>query len=132
VSAPIRLVISDVDGTLVTPEKVLTPDAEAAVHRLRAARAAFTMISGRPPRGMEKLIGELTIDHPVAAFNGGSLANPDMSVIEAVRLSEDAARTAIGLLDRSGVQAWVYADNAWFVRDLKGARVDQERNTVPP
>ena len=129
-TAPIKLVISDVDGTLVTPEKVLTPAAQAAVHKLRAAGAAFTIISGRPPRGMAKLIGELAIDRPVAAFNGGSLANPDMSVIEAVRLSEDAARAAISLLDRSGVQAWVYADNAWFVRDLKGARVDRESDTV--
>jgi Cof subfamily protein (haloacid dehalogenase superfamily) len=128
--APIKLVVSDVDGTLVTPDKVLTPAAEAAIGKLRAAGAAFTIISGRPPRGMAKLIGQLHIDLPVSAFNGGSLVNPDLSVIEAVRLSEEAARGAIGRLDQRGVQVWVYADNAWFVRDLKGARIDHESDTI--
>jgi Cof subfamily protein (haloacid dehalogenase superfamily) len=129
-SAPIKLVISDVDGTLVTPDKVLTPAAEAAIGKLRAAGAAFTIISGRPPRGMARLIGQLHIDLPVSAFNGGSLVNPDLSVIEAVRLPEAVAREAIGLLDRLGVQVWVYADNDWFVRDLKGERIDHESVTI--
>ena len=127
---PIKLVVSDVDGTLVTPDKVLTPAAKAAVEKLRAAGAAFTIISGRPPRGMTRLIGELNIDLPVAAFNGGSLTNPDLSVIESVRLSEAAARAAIALFETRGVQAWVYADNAWLLRDLKGDRVGHERDTL--
>lgn len=47
----IRLVIADVDGTLVTQDKVLTARAMEAVKRLRNADIAFTVTSGRPPLG---------------------------------------------------------------------------------
>jgi len=53
---PIRMVIADVDGTLVTQEKVLTKRAAEAVLRLHEAGIQFTITSGRPPRGMAMLI----------------------------------------------------------------------------
>ena len=53
---PIRLLLADVDGTLVTQDKVLTDQAVAAVDRLRDAGVLFAVTSGRPPRGMEMLV----------------------------------------------------------------------------
>jgi hypothetical protein len=46
----VRLVVADVDGTLVTPDKIVTPRARAAVRQIREADIAFTITSGRPPR----------------------------------------------------------------------------------
>ena len=46
------LVLFDVDGTLVTAEKVLTPRAAAAVKALQTGGIAFAITSGRPPRGL--------------------------------------------------------------------------------
>src|SRR5579862_9717762 len=48
----VSLLIADVDGTLVTKEKILTERAQEAVRRLREAGIAFAVTSGRPPRGM--------------------------------------------------------------------------------
>jgi hypothetical protein len=48
----IRLLLADVDGTLVTPDKVLTERAVQAVHRLGEVGILFAITSGRPPRGM--------------------------------------------------------------------------------
>ena len=49
-------VISDVDGTLVTDNKVLTRCAQAAVAELRARGIIFSIISSRPPRGLRMLL----------------------------------------------------------------------------
>src|ERR1700682_4237086 len=73
---PIRLVIADVDGTLVTQEKILTPRAIQAVMALRAAGIKFAVTSARPPRRMDMLIDPLKIDEPLAAFNGGVIIKP--------------------------------------------------------
>ena len=78
----IRLLLADVDGTLVTRDKVLTDRAIAAVGKLRQAGILFAVTSGRPPRGMSMVIEPLGITTPIAAFNGGLFARPDMSVIE--------------------------------------------------
>ena len=77
-----RLVLADVDGTLVTSGKVLTAATIDALHRLREAGILFAVTSGRPPRGMEMLVEPLDIQLPIAAFNGGLLVDREMSVIE--------------------------------------------------
>jgi haloacid dehalogenase-like hydrolase len=46
----ISLVLADVDGTLVTEEKVLTKRAQNAVGALQSAGIRFAITSGRPPR----------------------------------------------------------------------------------
>ncbi|WP_154675786.1 HAD family hydrolase, partial [Komagataeibacter diospyri] len=64
----IRLVLADVDGTLVTKDKILTPRAIRAVERLRERGILFTITSGRPPRGMKMVIDPLKISEPIAGF----------------------------------------------------------------
>src|SRR5499427_3547300 len=85
----IRLVIADVDGTLVTHDKVLTARARAAVAKMRSAGIEFAVTSGRPPRGMQMLIEPLALTTPIAAFNGGMFIRSDLSVIEQRVLKAD-------------------------------------------
>ena len=101
---PIRLLLADVDGTLVTQDKVLTERAIAAVKKLKAAGILFAVTSGRPPRGMSMLIDPLEITTPIAAFNGGVFARPDMSVIEQRTIPDDVTPVVIELLDGHGVE----------------------------
>jgi len=55
----ISLLLADVDGTLVTRDKILTSRAQDAVRRLRKAGIRFAITSGRPPKGMAMLIERL-------------------------------------------------------------------------
>ena len=50
-AAPYRLLLADVDGTLVTQDKVLTERSIEAVRALNEAGILFALTSGRPPRG---------------------------------------------------------------------------------
>ena len=49
-ASALSLVLADVDGTLVTKAKQLTPRAVAAVQALQAIGIDFAIVSGRPPR----------------------------------------------------------------------------------
>ncbi len=102
----IRLVIADVDGTLVTQEKVLTARAMAAVTRLKDAGIAFSITSGRPPLGMKMLIGPLGLTEPIAAFNGGVFVHPDLSVMTQSFVPEGAATQVIQAIERHGLDCW--------------------------
>src|SRR5580698_6307182 len=94
-TSKISLVLADVDGTLVTAEKVLTSRAEAAVKALHTAGVAFAITSGRPPRGMAMLIDPLALQTPIAGFNGGIFVKPDMTIMEERVLSAEAAKRAL-------------------------------------
>lgn len=126
----IRLVIADVDGTLVTREKVLTAQAMEAVKRLRNAGIAFTITSGRPPLGMKMLIDALALTEPVAAFNGGVLVRTDLSVITQSFVAPEIAGKAIETIARHGLDCWLYTDRDWLVRKIDGPHVAREQWTV--
>src|SRR6202012_835070 len=103
--------------TIGTPEKTLTPRAQAAGTALHAAGIQFAITSGRPPRGMSMLIEPLALRTPVAGFNGGILVKPDMTVLEQHVLDSDDARRAIQVILHSGMDAWVYSGQDWFIRN---------------
>ena len=127
---PIRLLLADVDGTLVTPDKVLTDPTIAAVAKLKEAGILFAVTSGRPPRGMSMLVELLKLSTPIAAFNGGLFAHPDMSVIEQRTIPDDVTPAAIELLAAHGMSVWVYRGADWFVLDPQGPHVARETWTV--
>jgi Cof subfamily protein (haloacid dehalogenase superfamily) len=133
-SKDIRLVIADVDGALVTPDKVITPWARNVVRRIIEAGIAFTITSGRPPRGMKMLIDDLQLQHPITAFNGGLFLNPDLSVIRENLLPSDSAQPVIDILAKNKLDVWIYSDKDWYVPSRHGAHVDREEWTVkfPP
>jgi hypothetical protein len=126
----LRLLVSDIDGTLVTPDKSLTVAALEAGRRLDAAGLGLSLVSSRPPRGMAWLVEALDIELPFAAFNGGSIVAPGGSLLAAKRLSVEAARLAIDLFEASGVAVWAFADDEWLLRDPAGHNVERERRTV--
>ena len=124
------LVISDVDGTLVTTKKQLTDRAIAAVRRLREAGIRFAVTSSRPPRGLRMLIEPLALDTPIGGFNGGLFMTPALQPIEANLLPAATAREAVRYLEENGVDVWVFSGNDWLVTDPEGAYVGLERFTV--
>lgn len=131
---PIRLLLADVDGTLVTPEKELTDGAIAAVRELDEAGIAFALTSGRPPRGMAMLVEPLRVRTPTAAFNGGVIVAPDMTVLEQRTIPDRLLAPTFALLREHGLDVWMYAGSDWYVQDPDGPHVDREAATVqfPP
>jgi Cof subfamily protein (haloacid dehalogenase superfamily) len=128
---PVRVVIADVDGTLVTQDKVLTKRAAEAVLRLHEAGIQFGVTSGRPPHGMAMLIDPLKLTQPLAAFNGGVLIQPDLkTVVSQNFLPAEIAEKVITAIETHGLDVWVYTDTEWCVRDLSGPHVDREQWTV--
>jgi Cof subfamily protein (haloacid dehalogenase superfamily) len=126
----ISLLLADVDGTLVTAEKVLTSRAGAAVKALHAAGIGFAITSGRPPRGMAMLIAPLALRTPIAGFNGGIFVRPDMTIMEERVLAADVAGRALEVILHHGMDAWVYSGQDWLVRNPDAPHVAREQWTV--
>jgi Cof subfamily protein (haloacid dehalogenase superfamily) len=126
----IRLLLADVDGTLVTDDKELTEATKAAARELRQAGIRLAITSGRPPRGMSMLIEPLALEGPIAGFNGGVYVNPDLSVIESHTLDPAAAKQALQLILDQGLDAWVYTPEEWLIRNKEAPHVAREAWTV--
>jgi len=126
----IRLMLADVDGTLVTQDKVLTDQAIAAVGSLHDAGVRFAVTSGRPPKGMSMLVDPLNLETPIAAFNGGLLVDRDMNVIEQRVIPEHLVKPIFDLMTSFKLSVWIYRDADWYVPDPEGPHVAREAWTV--
>jgi Cof subfamily protein (haloacid dehalogenase superfamily) len=126
----ISLVVADVDGTLVTEDKVLTRRARNAVKSLRDHGIRFAITSGRPPRGMAMLLDALQIDTPIAGFNGGLFVKADMTILSERTVPVDVAKRSIDLIRRHGLDAWVYSCNDWLISKPDAPHVAREAWTV--
>jgi Cof subfamily protein (haloacid dehalogenase superfamily) len=127
VSTPaIRLVLSDVDGTLVTSGKVLTIATIRAVERLHEADIHFAITSGRPPRGLTMLIEPLKLTTPLSAFNGGLIVDRDLKTLKELEIKDEFVTPIIQILQGHDLSVWVYQGTDWFVLDLNGPHVAHE------
>jgi Cof subfamily protein (haloacid dehalogenase superfamily) len=132
---PIRFLLSDMDGTLLLPDHTLSQRTIEAVRALREAGVLFSLATGRPPKAMLQQIEALGVDLPTAAFNGGTIVNPDGSVLVAHYLSATVALTALTLFaDQPDIEVWVFSGGDWLLKDPYGPMVPREQHGLgyPP
>lgn len=126
----IALVVSDVDGTLLTRDKVLTDAAKAAAPKLHEAGIGFTIVSSRPAIGMDFLIPPLAITLPVGAFNGSSIVDAKLKPIEQHLIPPHIAQRSIDLLTQFGVDIWLFTNDQWLTRNPDGEYVPHEKRAI--
>jgi Cof subfamily protein (haloacid dehalogenase superfamily) len=129
-SQTIAAVLADVDGTLLTPTKVVTPRAIEAVERLHERGVLFAITSGRPPRGMRMLVDPLEMRGPIAAFNGGIIVLPDMTLVEERAIPGDVTAAVIDAIRARGLYVWIYRGAEWYVTDPHAPHAAREAATV--
>lgn len=126
-SGAIRLVVSDIDGTLTRSDKTLSDAVVAAVGRLGDAGVAFSLISARPPSGIAWIAERLKLPGNIAAFNGGTILDASGRILSAERLSRETAAHALAALEHPAIEPWLFADGNWYARTTENSHVPRER-----
>jgi Cof subfamily protein (haloacid dehalogenase superfamily) len=126
----IALVVSDVDGTLLTKDKTLTDGARRAVRRLHDAGIGFTITSSRPTIGMGFLIEPLAITLPIGPFNGSSIVDPQLKPIEAHLIPAPVAQRSLDMLNEFGVDICLFTNDSWLTRNPDGEYVPHEKRAI--
>jgi transaldolase len=127
---PIVAVLTDIDGTLVTKDKVITERVLQAVKRLREIGVVFTITSGRPPRGMRMLVEPLGLQLPMAAFNGGVIVLPDLSVLDQRTIPDYVLPALVETILSHGLDIFLFTATDWYVRSREAPRVDREASNI--
>ncbi|HUN97668.1 MAG TPA: HAD family hydrolase [Bradyrhizobium sp.] len=126
----IALVVSDVDGTLLTKNKLLTEKAAAAARRLEDSGVGFTITSSRPTIGMRFLVEPLRLTLPLGPFNGSSICDPELKPIEQHLVPPPAAKRTLEVLKQFGVDIWLFTNERWMIDNPAGAYVAFEQRTI--
>lgn len=125
-----KLVISDIDGTLLNDKHQLTKRTIQVVRQLTEENTIVVLASARPPKAMEEIAHQLKLETPLVCFNGAlitqnkaekfdSLYSLSINYSEAI-LIEQLMRNHFPT-----IQVSVYSEEHWFVAK-KDAWVHQE------
>lgn len=117
----IKLILSDIDGTLIDSRGQLLPATIAGVRGAVAKGAKMVLASARSPKGMFQLAQQLGIDSTMIAYNGALIAKTDaddqLEVVAETPIAQPLAQTVHALVAQGWPEASIniYANNDWLV-----------------
>lgn len=122
----IRMVVSDMDGTLLTSDKTIAPSTLAMVEVLKERGIPLCLASARPPGAMTRYIQQLGLSGQCAGFNGGIIFMPDGSISVNRVLSPEVASVVHDMLHVHEIETWFLRESYWIVKDAHSAFVQHE------
>ncbi len=122
----IRLLVSDIDGTLVRTDKSLSHAVVNAVRRVAKLGIPVSLISARPPSGMYWIAERIGLECALGAFNGATIFRPDGTIVTSSHLTPEQVMSTLARLRQSDVAPWLFADGQWYATTHDGDHVPHE------
>ena len=121
---PIRLIISDIDGTILDDQHQVDPNLKDMIPLLSREKIPFVLASARSPRGKEAIARELGLgDNPLACYNGALVIKGDPQAYETIiehPLDKKEIRTFLELVKTEfpSVSINLYSGKDWIANRL--------------
>ncbi len=113
------LIVSDMDGTLLTEEKTISKENLDAIRYFREHGGKFTVASGRVYQSLESYFDEIEPEIPVISHNGGIIKNPlTNELLYAKRLSgnyKDVIKEIHKKFPWLGIEAFIPEEILFFI-----------------
>ena len=114
-----KLMAVDIDGTLLNDRGELTENTKKAIRKWVDKGLIFTIASGRPIQGVEKLNKELNLDVPFITYNGAMVVmGKSKQVLYEQKLSPGDSRDIIRLGQKYNTTIMIWNDNKLFVTEI--------------
>jgi Cof subfamily protein (haloacid dehalogenase superfamily) len=116
---PIKILFSDLDGTLVEHGGDITTETMDAVNRLKEAEIDLILVSGRHADMMKSIHSKLNLKTPVIGCNGGMIKNlTTKTLLDAKELSQEIIQKTISIARTLSVDWVVYEQNHIFYEQM--------------
>lgn len=112
----IKLICSDIDGTLLDKERALSAATISQVNRL--SEIPFILISSRMPKAMRHLQEELNNPHlPLIAYNGGLIID-NGEIIDTTEIENSITETLYKFISETSLHLSLYHNDEWYVPSM--------------
>jgi len=118
----VKLILSDIDGTILNDDNKVDSNLKSIVHKLREQAIPFVLASARSPEGMREIAKELdVVDNPIACYNGAlvikDIQSKDYSTILSHELNLNEVKKIISIIHQKFAQVSInlYSGADWYV-----------------
>jgi len=110
-SPDIKLIVIDIDGTLLNTEGKITPYTWTVIQAAQQAGIVITLATARRYCNTVKIAQELELKHPLIVYDGALIvAHPHATILHTHPLKATVAQQAVELLVRHNIQPVVHPD----------------------
>lgn len=108
---PVKMLVIDIDGTLLNPDGKISAPTLAAVQAAQQAGIIVTLATARRYCNTLHIADELGLDIPLILYDGAMIVeHPQGMILLRQTLAADIAQQAVDVLVRHGVQPVVHPD----------------------
>jgi Cof subfamily protein (haloacid dehalogenase superfamily) len=119
VTARIRLVALDLDGTLVGADLTIRPRVRDALARARERGVAVTIVTGRMLTAARPYAQELGLDGAIVCYQGAAIFNVTTgAILQMTPVRQDVTREVLAWAAARGIHAQCYADDVLYVQSI--------------
>ena len=128
----VKIVFSDVDGTLLDSRHQMLPQTRRAILGLEARRVPFVIVTARGPSAVAPLLEEMGLRCPVICFSGALMEDAQGNVLFHRGFPKEEARRILDFIEGQpfSVTPFLYAFGQWLVKDKSDPRVLREEAIV--
>lgn len=128
----VRAVFSDIDGTLLNSQHVVTPKTRTSIQKLREQDILFTLSSSRSPAGIEPIAEKNQFQCCIIAFGGALILNENRRILYEMGMNKMTAGKVIDFIENKCPDViWnIYTADMWMVKNKNDSRVQHEEQVV--
>lgn len=111
----VKLVVTDLDDTLLSPEKEISAEAVRMIEELEKSGVRFTFITGRPAYAIERFAGQVKITAPIVSCNGAVIYEHGTGqVLQDIPMETECLMPLLAHAAEMGLTVLVYAGNTEY------------------
>lgn len=124
----VKIVFSDIDGTVLTSQHKVTAATKAAVQKLVAKDIPFVLVSARMPEAIYPITEDMGITMPIICYSGAYVLDREGEELAGTYMAAAPVRELLREIDEQfpAVTVNFYSGHHWYVRDKADARVQRE------
>ena len=125
-----KIVFSDIDGTVLTSQHAVTGQTKAAVKKLVAKDIPFVLVSARMPEAIYPITDDMGIKMSIICYSGAYVLDREGKELAGTYMEAEPVRQLLTEIGEKSPAVTVnfYSGHHWYVRDKQDARVKREED----
>lgn len=115
----IKLIASDMDGTLLNNEHDIDKETVCAIRKAEEAGIIFTISTGREYDSVKGLLDKHNIKAQCIVSNGAEYRDENGNILDVVNISEESAKKIIHILDENKMSARIFTNKGVFTTSTR-------------
>ena len=126
----VKIVFSDIDGTVLTSQHEVTSQTKAAVKKLVAKDIPFVLVSARMPEAIYPITEDMGIKMPIICYSGAYVLDREGRELASTYMAAEPVRELLAEIGEKfpAVTVNFYSGHHWYVTDKQDARVKREED----